>query len=749
MSSSITLRRVALTLVPLAVYAVRMVFPARGFDVLGPRAWLDAAVATLLAAWLLALALALGDLLLAMILRDAGPRGIELFVLATSLGFGALGVGMFILGVIGAFNPAWITLALCASGFLAFRGRSDPRGHVRATALHLRTSWSAASVGARSLVIAAAAIGLLCTIQALTPTWDYDGLMYHLQAPRLFLEAGRLVPLPEIWQANGPLTVEMLYVIALGLQSEPTARLIHLTLAGLLVLATYVLARSELSETGGVLAAAIILGIPILPIWGTLAYADMGWALFECLMLFALVRWSSRRDSAWLVMGGLFAGLAASSKYLGLAGLLSGAALVLLIEGVAGIRAVPRSLARFGLPALAVCAPWYLRNAIWLGDPVYPFLSGNQGTWGDGRLALLMTYLRSFGGGTSPLDLLLLPLRLYTEHGRFGTFMSSIEFPSFLFPLALLLLVTRPARGLRLIGVFVLLRFGAWALGSQQTRFLLPIFPALSVLTAGALLWLGDRPSLRRYARVAGMGIVGGMVAVTLAYQLIYLGSTRPAAVVFGLESRRDFLARAVYDFEAVRHVVEQLPPEARVLMLWDGQGYYCDERCQPDTAQSRAPFWLEHPDLAPKVTTPFTHILLDLEGANFMLQHDPSGRHAQALTAFLTAAETCGDMLVTDDKVVLYAWACPGNPVKPDSALNPFDSSQGERAQPPAGMSMWGLRKGSSVLHAAGLWEQPPCARMPECCGFGANTPAPLGAAWTGRPPAAAFQEAFLGKWT
>ena len=99
--------------------------------------------------------------------------------------------------------------------------------------------------------------------------------------------------------------------------------------------------------------------------------------------------------------------------------------------------------------------------------------------------------------------------------------MSSIEFPSFLFPLAVLLLLARPARPLRLVGTFVLLRFGAWALGSQQTRFLLPVFPALSVLTAAAMLWLGSRPHLRPYACVAGMGIVGGMVAVTLAYQFI------------------------------------------------------------------------------------------------------------------------------------------------------------------------------------------------------------------------------------
>jgi hypothetical protein len=658
-------RRLTLAFVPLAVFAVRLAIPSRGFDAVGPRAWLDAAIALVLTAWLLAFVSALGGILLSAILKGSRPEGVERLVIAAGLGLGALGAGLFMLGVLGGFEPGWIALALSASGVLVFRARVDSMGPLRAAMRTLPDAWRSASIGARSLLVTAGAIGMLSSLQALAPTWDYDGLMYHLQAPRLFLEAGRLTPLPEIWQANGPLTVEMMYVVALGLQSEPTARLIHLALAGLLVLATYALARSELGETGGVLAAAVLLGIPIFPIWGTLAYADMGWALSEFLMLLALVRWSNSRESGWLILGGLFAGWAASTKYLGLAGLICGAALVGLTEGSASVRTLPRSLARFTLVALVVCAPWYLRNAIWFGDPLYPFLSGGGTAWGDGRLTLLLTYLRSFGAGTSPADLVLLPIRLYTEHGLFGTFMSSIEFPSFFFPLALLLLVTRPGRNLRLIGAFVLLRFGAWAFGSQQTRFLLPLFPALSVLTSAAMLWLANRPRLRPFARVAGMGLVGGMVVVTLAYQVIYLGSTRPLAVVTGLESRREFLVRAVYDFEAVRHIVEQLPTDARVLMLWDGQGFYCDERCLPDTAQSRAPFLLQQAagSIVPPMDDPqITHLLVDLEGANFMVQHDPTGQHWASLECLQRALGRCGRIVLSTEKTVLYEWDCdPG----------------------------------------------------------------------------------------
>ena len=348
----------------------------------------------------------------------------------------------------------------------------------------------------------------------------------------------------------------------------------------------------------------------------------------------------------------------------------------------------------FAFPALVVLAPWYLKNVLWLGDPVYPFLSGSEGVWGRGRLDLLMAYLRSFGGGESLLDYLLVPLRLYTDHALFSTFMSTIEFPSVLFLLLVLWPFSRPHRGLRLLAGFGLLRFGIWTVGSQQTRFLLPLFPALSVLTAGVLLWIGSLRWVRPYARILAQGIVGEFVAVTLAYQVIYFGSTRPAAVVLGGETRRSFLARAVYDFQAVRYVVEELPEDARVLMLWDGQSYYCDERCLPDTAQSRLPFLLALPagsDSGWPDELAITHLLLDLEGANFMLQHDPSGRHAQALAELLAASELCSEAVASSEKVILLTWHCalaPGLFGKPLSSVRiGREWRHAFPAEPPGGM--------------------------------------------------------------
>ena len=112
--------------------------------------------------------------------------------------------------------------------------------------------------------------------------------------------------------------------------------------------------------------------------------------------------------------------------------------------------------------------------------------------------------------------------------------------------------------------------------------------------------------------------------------------------------------------------------------MLWDGQSYYCDARCLPDTAQSRAPFlqqraagdqnsWIEDPHI--------THVLIDLEGANFMLQHDPAGEHRSSLELTLLSLERCGELILSSDKTALYAWHC--GPVRTEGRRRPQLSRQ------------------------------------------------------------------------
>jgi hypothetical protein len=313
--------------------------------------------------------------------------------------------------------------------------------------------------------------------------------------------------------------------------------------------------------------------------------------------------------------------------------------------------------------ALLIASPWYLKNLIWSGNPVYPFLFGGPG-WPAERLQLLMAYLQSFGTGHAVTDYLLLPISLLTQRAAFGTFMSRIDIPSPLFLLALAFPFLSREHPFRPLGWILLLRFALWAVGTQQTRFLLPLYPVLTLLTAGVLeAWIA-RAGAQRWRLLAASGIVAGMVAVTLAYQLIYLASTRPLPVVLGSESKDAFLERSVYDYAALRYVESELPPEARVFMAWDGQGYHCDERCRPDAEQSQWTQLVDHARTPEAVSERlreggFDYLMVDLEGMSFMLNHDPTGKHAAAAAFLETYAPRCLDPVFESEKAIVFRRTC------------------------------------------------------------------------------------------
>ncbi len=661
------MRRVSIASIPaatpafaLALLLTRLLVPERSIDAVGTRAIVDALFALGLAGLILYSGRGLGRFLLRRIHIVATDPLLAL-VISLAIGLGVLAYGVLALGLAGWLSPPTVFLWLSLSGWIAWRetvsqGRKwgDPWRPFRSLHPALKAG-----------LVAAIAIFGMSLVQALVPVWDYDGLMYHLQAPALFLRSGRLMLLPDLWQANGPLLAEMLYLIGLAAKSEVFSKVLHLSLAAVLLLSTFAVARRHLGDRAGWLAGGILLGVPIFPVWGSLAYADMAWALFEFLAVAAFLEWRREPQRQWIVVSGALAGFSMGSKYTAVA-LLPILLLAFLTERSTGTVAERlRNALWFGGAAALVAAPWYVKNLIWAGNPVYPFLIGGP-DWPAERVAMLMAYMRSFGVGHSLVDTLLLPLRLYTQRAAFGTFMSRIDVPNLLFLLALGFPLLKRDHPLRPLGWIALLRFLLWAAGTQQTRFLLPLYPVLSLMAASVLdAWLARTGPAKKWSRIIVPGIVAGLVGVTLAYQVIYLADSRPIPVVLGRESKDSFLERSIYDYPAVRYIRSSLKPTDRVYMAWDGQSYYCDDRCLPDAEQSQ---WTQ---LALGEATPdgiaarlrqqgATHLLLDLEGMSFLLQHDPTGSHAIAANVFFQSFEPdCLTELRRDEKVVLYALSC------------------------------------------------------------------------------------------
>lgn len=615
---------------------LRTLFPERPMDYAGPRALLD----TVFVLGLLGVVLLLAGGLGVKVLRgcrasDLAP--LEKIIFALPIGLGVIAYGVMALGLAGMMHPWTIFLWLIFVGIWTRREWASIVAGLPRRLSGLPTLWRKWGPGERVLVILGGLILGVALLQSLGPPTDYDGLMYHLPAGQIFLRSGRITLLPDTGPANGPATGEMLFIIGQAFGSDSFSRLIHLTYTALWLLASFRLGQRWAGHIHAWLTVALLLSIPMLPFWASMAYTDLIWVTYELLSLFALSIWREKRQHGWLLLGGLLMGWALGSKYLALGGL-----------GVWGLWLLAQSDRRrwkeamingavFGGVALAVGSPWYLKNWFLSENPVYPFIWGGPG-WDAVRLNLARDFVYSFGDGRGWVDYLLLPLKIYLRFNRFGT--NSLELPSFLFILVLLYPFFRRRGFFNDLAMLSALRFVLWALGSQQVRFLLPIFPLLSLLTASVMDSLGALPGLKRMRRVF-IAVLSGVGIVTTFLISAYAYAQYPTtSVLLGLHSKDTFLYSLPGNYRALQFVKAHLDSQQRALMMWDGRGYYCDERCIPDADQA----------LWPRIVSPsfdsvqvaldlqamgVTHLLFSYTGYEFVSRHDPSGQQKRAADFF------------------------------------------------------------------------------------------------------------------
>ena len=642
----------------------RWIFPERSMGYIGPRALLDAAFALGLLGLVLLLAGGLGR----KVLRWLGHReltALEEAVFALPLGLGIMAYGVLALGLLGWLEPWAILLWLALVGVFTWREWSDLANQFPGWLIRQLRGLKNPELGEKAILLLSGLILGLSLLHALTPPWYYDSLMYHLQAPRLFLEAGRISLLPDLWQANGPFTIEMLYMLGLAWGSDSFARLLHLAYATLLVLAMFGFGKRYLGHWEAWLAVALLVGVPILPLWASAAYADMAWTLYGFLAVYALMLWKERSERRWLLLAGLMMGWALGSKYLALSGL-GILELYILWQGRhIGWRRSVSSGALFGAVALCLALPWYAKNWLWSGNPAYPFYVGGT-EWDAPRLGQLMGYLGGFGAGQRPLDYLLLPWNLYAQNEKFGTMGAALDFPGLLIPLAFPYPLMPRHKVLDGVACMAGLYFVLWALGSQQTRFLLPIFPALALMGAYVLACIarGFKRWPRATKRLALLLAVFALLS-TLFLQLITFYGLPPGGVAMGLQSKDSFLQQRLNNYRALQFVTDNLSPDERVMMLWDGRAYHCDERCLADADQSNWTRLIEpasdpHDVAAQLQAEGVTYLLLNREDLKVVLAHEPSGRTEQAAEFFRKEfLPSCAEEVYRDSYMLLVKIDC------------------------------------------------------------------------------------------
>lgn len=651
-------------LIAILVTGLRLLVPPRGMDDKGFIAIIDSSISVIFWLFIMSLAAGLGLLLLRLFsLPNLTPS--ERLAIGFALGIGILSYTLLAAGFLRVLGLTTILALIAISSLVAGPEALEACRIARRSAKDTFTWLSNSSFLHVCFLVLVLSIAILVFIHTLSPPWDYDGLMYHLPGPQQYLEHNAVVPDTDNWHANDPFTWEMVSTIGLAFGDDIFAKLLHFSAGWLYVIAAALFAKRWLSPDDTVLSAGVLLTIPTLPMWAAFAYIDLGWAAFEFLALFvAMIGWKQKQRRYYIVAG-LFSGLAMGSKYLGLIGFAVLGAFIAVAHLRDGWKTFLRSTLAFGLPAIAVASPWFIKNWIWLGNPVYPLYFGGPG-WDATRLSNYMGYLKSFGAGHSLVDYLLLPWNIYVKHAQFGTMMNELDIPSVLFPLLIFYPLIRKKKNVITISLLLAgIQFVLWTFGSQQTRFLLPIFPILAIGTAFVAnrILAGVRSRIPWKVYLPSLTI--GLMALTLFYQIVIIFGFSPQLPVIGLESRAEFLSRIVRDFPATYFINNNLPQTSRVLFIGNGRAYYCPELCVPDPDHFR---WArEISDAAEREELTswfseqgFTHLLYNIEDLDFLLQHDQQEVTRRAILALKDwGSQGCLDSIYEDEWASVLEVTC------------------------------------------------------------------------------------------
>lgn len=499
-------------------------------------------------------------------LHFRGP--VERFVFSVGAGLGTLSVALFLLGLFGYLTRVAVLMLVGVAALLVFvPGRSrDPADARGSGGLRRRD------------VVITVLLAFPAFVLSLYPPTGFDETMYHLPFASAFAASHHLAVVPEHLFPVYPQLLELLFSAVLLLAADAATHTVQFLCMAMTAAAVFAFGQRFSGRRAGLLGVALWFANPLVHYQAATAYIDLGYTLFAVLAVFAWEFWHEEKILSWLVASGILVGFAADTKYLGLywLGML---AVATFLAAPCGSRSSRVGL--FAASAAVSMTPWYLRNTLVAGSPIFPLLSD----WVPGVRAAKAASLWAgsgswftetlLGGLRHPWSLFTLPWRVAFDAAGFSH-MSPLS-PYYL---VVLPLVAWQARRDPRFRRWLLLLVAYVAAGTAyDLRFQLP--SAALLATAGGI-------ALSRVldgSRVASLR--GERVAAFLALSLAALG---PAYAVYKIvrrgvppstpAAREAFLARELPGYDAIRILNASCGAEYTLFVI-GGQNlaYYAEGR--------------------------------------------------------------------------------------------------------------------------------------------------------------------------
>jgi hypothetical protein len=427
-----------------------------------------------------------------------------------------------------------------------------------------RERWQLSRPGAATLV----SVVFLATyfIAAMAPSVDSDGYRYHLGFPHLYLARGGFFPIREDFYSAFPQAMEMQFLLGLRFGGFSVANLLHWNAMAALAAGIHAAGTGLGRPAAGAVAAAAAVSASVVGTTAASASVDVALAAAVWISFHCWLRWRETPSDGWLIAAAAGTGLACAIKYTGISAVMVAAVFLLSRPGRV------RNCAIGGAVALVLIAPWLVRNWVYFGNPVYPFLNSvfenpyllpsTEAAWRE-----VVRHYEGVG-----FD------RTYAwEAAIRGVRTAGFAGPFFLFtPLAMLAARCGAGRWMLAAGAMTAL---PWIFGNPILRFAIPV---LAFVALGICLALEE---ISRAGRALLMLALAAQAAMCFPPFIERWNKQSIAAVkeipwrrAFRIESPVEYWRQAIPSYRVLAYVEAHTPPDARIL-AFDGQDQFFTTR--------------------------------------------------------------------------------------------------------------------------------------------------------------------------
>lgn len=454
-------------------------------------------------------------------------------------------------------------------------------------------------------------VGFIGTVQGDA----YDVLEYHLQLPRLYFESGQIQPLHNCFSCY-PLGTEMLYLLAMCLRDGAysgmyLATLLH-GLQGVLAVGAIYVAMKPAGKPGAMFAALLLATAPGLIYLGWLAKTELAQVMYLALAMAWMRHWMEEGSWRSALAVGLMIGSACATKYVAI-GIVALPALAVMAALCVGRWRRAWHVALAGGASLLLMSPWLVRNAVTVGNPVFPLAAKalGKGYWADQQV-------QRWANGTGPTKMPPVPAppgwTMPAVPGTLETVAGRLLIEPFLSPPLVVLAalaviaaiaVRRSRWRLALAGVLAVQCVMWWQSHEFPWRFLMPASVTMAMLAGDLLAGIGQRLSSSTCdgkARASGWALPIFIVVACSAWGLfatigIFQADT-PAGPMAAWDGQD--IARQSRSYAPAA----QLPSGSRIMLVGDAKLFYFPSGTVATTAFDPHPLeeWIDQGLSSPEI---------------------------------------------------------------------------------------------------------------------------------------------------